>query len=75
MRNIDYVVYVVKYYKTEIESFWYRVILLDEVFIRILFCFEKNVNIGRVLLVVDSYKFFFFVELISFYVSFCMLSI
>lgn len=29
MRNIDYIVYVVKYYKTEIESFWYRVILLD----------------------------------------------
>lgn len=29
MRNIDYVVYVAKYYKTETESAWYRVILLD----------------------------------------------
>lgn len=29
MRNIDYVVYVAKYYKTETESSWYRVILLD----------------------------------------------
>lgn len=29
MRNIDYVVYVAKYYKTETEGSWYRVILLD----------------------------------------------
>lgn len=75
MRNIDYVVYVAKYYKTETESAWYRVILLDEVLIRILLCLEKNANIGRALLAADSHKFSFSVELISLYAILCMLSI
>lgn len=30
MRNIDYVVYVAKYYKTETESAWYRLKFLLE---------------------------------------------